>query len=103
MAAYIEHIQALAQRIDQSDALPLRWNRDDTNEGLYHFLASKMDRAGLLDAEHNGTSIAVLGLTNDGYKLIRTGDPSAEFLDSLQQTLYDDPSPKRANPHIDSA
>jgi hypothetical protein len=89
MAAYIEHIRALAQRIHQSDTLPLHWHEDNSDEGLYYFLAQKMETAGLLNAERNGTCIAVQGLTARGRKLIgASSTPSAEFLNDIHKALY---------------
>ncbi len=91
MAAYIDHIRALAQRIHESDALPLRWHQDDPDEGLHYFLAQKMEVAGLLDAERSSTSIAVHGLTAQGQQLVAAPNRlSPEFLDGLREALYKD-------------
>ena len=93
MAAYIEHIRALAQRIHLSDTLPLHWHEDNSDEGLYYFLAQKMEMAGLLNVEQNGTCIAVQGLTARGRKLIdASSTPSAEFLNDIHEALYQEVS-----------
>lgn len=95
MAAYIEHIRALAQRVHESDALPFHWHQYDSNDGLYFFLAQKMAMAGLLDAERNGTTIAVHGLTPQGQKLTDApADLPNAFLDDLQQALYENTPPR---------
>lgn len=101
MAAYIEHIRALARRVHQSDTLPLRWHQNDSDEGLYYFLAAKMNAAGLLNADQNNAVIAVRGLTEHGQQLVDpTSRLSSEVLDEMNRALYTDaPSDKDVSPN----
>ena len=96
MAAYIEHIRALARRIHQSDTLPLRWHQNNNDEGLYYFLAAKMKAAGLLDAEQDNAVIAVRGLTEHGRNLVDpTSDLTSEVIDEMIRAFYADEPPNK--------